>query len=327
MNNSKHLHIAIAADDNYARFAATLIYSVITSNTTYFDGITFHLLSNNINPSNVAKIESLIHYNHIDLKIYDISDLSKRLGIEVPQTIALTSYARLFLTQIISPDISRILYLDTDIVVLSNLSSLWEYDLSQYYVGGCLDIFDGTKAKTDIGLDKTDPYINAGMLLINLDNWRKADLPSKFLRFLLKHNGKVHHHDQGIINGVCKQKVLLLPPEYNIHSSVISHPYRLISKITIPYYSREEYEYALNNPVIIHFTEGFYNRPWKKNCRHPYKQTFLNIQENTPWADVPMMPDKRTSVVKLLSFVFLNFPYPVYKITSRIISAIRHIKS
>lgn len=316
MFDSNHLHIAIASDENYARFVATLIVSTAKHNSN-FKTISFHLLANGISSTTLSKLGKAVdRYKNCRLEIHDISNLAERLGIAVPATIALTSYARLFMADIISDEISRILYLDTDIIVNDDLSELWTTRLNDNYVGGCLDVFEGTESKTAVGLNADAPYVNTGVLLINLDEWRKNNLSGKFMDFLFQHNGKVHHHDQGIINGVCKGHLLLLPPQYNMHSTVYSHPYWLIKKITIPYYSQEEYDNAIASPAIIHYTEGFYNRPWKKNCKHPMRQLFIAAQNETPWIDFPLQSDTRSIAVKLLSFTFLNFPYSIFKILS-----------
>lgn len=326
MFNPGHLHIALASDENYARFVATLIVSTAKHNSN-FNTISFHLFANGITPATLSKLEGVAdRYKNCRLEIYDISNLAERLGIAVPATIALTSYARLFMADIVSDEVSRILYLDTDIVVNDDLTELWNTQLNDNYTGGCLDVFEGTESKTAVGLKPCEPYVNAGVLLINLDAWREHDLSGRFMDFLFQHEGKVHHHDQGIINGVCKGHLLLLSPQYNMHSTVYSHPYWLISKITQPYYTEEAYRNALVKPAIVHFTEGFYNRPWKRNCKHPMRQLFAASQKETPWMDVPLQLDTRSVAVKLLSFAFLHFPYSIYKALSRAIGFASVIK-
>lgn len=322
MFDPKHLHIAVASDDNYARFVATLIVSTAKSNPD-FETITFHLLANGIKDSSLQKIKDVSDsYHNCRLEVCDVSNLAHRLVIEVPKTIALTSYARLFMPEIIDKSISRILYLDTDIIVSDDLSLLWNVDLENNYIGGCLDVFEGTESKTSVGLNPDDPYINAGVLLIDLDAWRKIDLPKQFIKFLYDHNGEVHHHDQGIINGVCKGHILILPPQYNMHSTVYSHPFHLIKKITNPYYTEKEYNDAIEKPMIIHFTEGFYNRPWKDNCQHPMRKKFIDAQNSTPWVGTALIPDNRSYVVKLLSWTFLNTNYNIYRFLSTILSTL-----
>ena len=171
------------------------------------------------------------------------------------------------------------------------------------------------------------PYINAGVLFINLEKWRQNQIDQKFLKFLTDHKGKVTHHDQGIINGVCKERILLLHPKYNVHSTVISHPYSLIAQISVPYYTQVQHEEALKNPTIIHYTEGFYNRPWKKNCKHPLRQKFTEYNSRTPWANSRLYPDDRTSIVRSLSWIFLNMPYPFYRYVRKALTIVSKLRN
>lgn len=323
MFDPTHLHIAVASDENYARFVACLMASVIKNNS-HFRKITFHLLNNGISHDSLGKIQSHLSDRH-ELCIYDISDLETRLAVEVPPTIALTAYARLFMNRLIDEDIDKILYLDTDIIVVGKLNNLWETDLRNNLAGGCLDVFEGNSAKTDVGLDASDPYINSGVLLINLKLWRDERIDRKFVDFLKLHDGKVHHHDQGIINGVCKNRIVILPPQFNMHSTVFSHPYRLIVRIIQPYYDYIQFSEALTSPVVIHFTEGFYNRPWKENCKHPYRQAYKEYEDLTMWRGTPLLPDNRSAAVKILSYTFLKFPYPVYSVISRLMGSIHSL--
>lgn len=325
MFHDNHLHIAVASDENYARFVASLIVSVIDSNSGDFERITFHLLSNNISSAALQKIRSHVDGSQSELHVYDISNLDTCLGIEVPPTIALTAYARLFLNRLIPNAVSRILYLDTDIIVVGSLLELWRSELKNYYIGGCLDVFEGTASKTNIGLAATAPYINSGVLLINLDKWRSDRLDIRFMDFLKAQDGHVHHHDQGIINAVCKDKLLLLPPQYNMHSTVFSHSYELIKRITNPYYTLSEFNNAHANPRIIHFTEGFYNRPWKQHCKHPYRNAYTKYAVKTAWRDEPLLRDDRSMAVKLLSHTFLSLPYPCYKALSRLLGTLKNL--
>lgn len=314
-----HLHIAIASDENYAPFAAGLMASVADHNSS-FNNITFHLLSNGIPQKTLKQLVNFANSlsksprGGVFLNILPIEDLQNRLGIEVPNTIALTSYARLFLAQLLPESVHRILYLDTDIIVNDDLGRLWDLGGNEdFKIGGVLDIFEGTASKTDVGLQENAPYVNSGVLLINVDHWRKDDMARKFMDFLYAHDGHVHHHDQGIINGTYGGNISILPPEYNVHTTVLSHPYKVIAKIADPHYSEEALENAKRHPAIIHFTEGFLNRPWRKNCRHPYKHLFLKYSGMTPWRGAPLQADNRSLAVKMLSFSFLHLSYGAYK--------------
>lgn len=318
MNTQKHLHIALASDNNYAEFVAIVLTSLFATNKN-FEKISVHLLSNKIQSQIINRLDDIVKTNSGELFVYDISDIKTRLNIKVPDTIAISSYARLFLSELIPNEIKKIIYLDADIIINNDLYNIWNSIITEYHVGGVRDTLPNSDSKIRIGLSCTDEYINAGILLINLEKWRKDNIQQKFINFLLKHNGNVHHHDQGIINAVCQNK-LILHPKYNLTSTYLSHPYLLLAKTNIPFYSHRDVEEAIVNPVIIHYTEGFYNRPWIANSKHPLANIFEKYWNLTNWGEIIYKPDKRSVAVKILSWSFLNLPYWAYNLVSNSIS-------
>lgn len=303
------LEIAIASDDVYAEFVTIALVSLLENNKS-FPNIRIHLLSNAITESNIEIISNLVSSYQRLLCIYKVNDIKERLGIAVPQTISISSYLRLFLASIIPNKVNKILYIDTDAIINKSLETLWKIDLKDNLVAGVLDSVS-THAKFAIGLKSNEAYINAGFLLINLLLWRKENIEYKFLQFLLDHKGIVYHHDQGLINIICRGRKLILPIQYNMVTNFFVFPYRNYRHI-LPFYSEEEFLYGRENPVYIHFTAGVANRPWMKHCRHPQKQLFLDYRSKTVYAYKPLYKDNRKVSLKILSFLFYRIPCLYY---------------
>lgn len=316
------MHLVLASDNNYAEFVAVVIASAIANNHDY---IHFHLLANDIDSATIRLLRAQIPAESGELHEYNICDLKERLRVKVPETIAVSSYARLFLPSILPTDIKKIIYVDCDTVIADDISGLWNTELQDNYIAGVLDTLPNKESKTNIGLPATAPYINAGVLLINLELWRRDQLEQEFIQFLLNHDGHVHHHDQGIINGVCKGKVKIVHPRYNCTSNYYSHPFWLLQKTNSPFYTEKEYMQARNSPAIIHFTEGFYNRPWIANSLHPKRSVFHHYHDLTAWKDAPLRKDRRSRLVRLLSWEFLNLPYPVYDFSASAVSKLSEL--
>ena len=313
------MHIVLASDTNYAEFVAVMMTSALANNTDY---IHFHLLSNGIDDFTIHRLKAQIPFGKGELNTYDIRNLPAKLPVRVPDTIAISSYARLFLTSILPDSIAKVLYLDCDTVVADDLAELWDTPLQDSYLAGVLDTLPDNESKLNVGLSTDAPYINAGVLLINLDLWREDNLQQRFLDFLLAHNGQVHHHDQGIINGVCRGKIAIVHPRYNCTSNYFSHPYYLLRRTNNPFYTRQECEEATSHPAILHFTEGFYNRPWITNSLHPMASVYHYYHNMTPWSNTPLRKDKRTRLVRFLSWEFLHLPYPIYDFSAKCVTRI-----
>ena len=135
---SDSLHIAVSSDSNYSKLVSILLVSLFENNQ-WADYITIHLLSNNIDEENIKHIKEHIPRDKGELKIYDISDIACRLKIDVPETIAISSYSRLFLSSLLNEDIDKVIYMDVDAIVWGSLRDLWCLDLDDNHIAGGLD--------------------------------------------------------------------------------------------------------------------------------------------------------------------------------------------
>lgn len=119
---------------------------------------------------------------------------------------------RAALTRILPTDVRRVLWLDSDTIVTDDISEIFDYDISDCFFAAVEDVYTG-------GL-VTNPYYNAGVMLMNLDLFRSTQQDDLIIRTI---NAKHYRHlEQDILNILCKDKILPLPSEYNF--SFISRP-------------------------------------------------------------------------------------------------------
>jgi len=109
------------------------------------------------------------------------------------------------LTRILPPDTSRVLWLDSDTVVVDDISSIWNYDITDYFYAGVVDIFTG-------GLI-VDPYYNAGVMLMNLDLFRSTGMDQRVIDEI--NTTHYQHLEQDVLNKFCAGKILQIPSTYN----------------------------------------------------------------------------------------------------------------
>ena len=107
---------------------------------------------------------------------------------------------------------NKVLYIDTDAIVRKDISNVWNYDISNFYVAGVKDygiIEDGIIEKYNI----TGKYINSGFVVFNLDKIRKENIMKQW--FKLINTKKLVFPDQDALNIVCQHHELYLPSMYN----------------------------------------------------------------------------------------------------------------
>ena len=75
------------------------------------------------------------------------------------------------------------------------------------------------------------PYINAGVLLIDLKKWRAEQTGRRILEYYREHDGNLFANDQDAINGCLKGEICYLPPRYNFYNIYWFYSYQVLKKL------------------------------------------------------------------------------------------------
>lgn len=309
------MHIVVASDNNYVPHMATLIYSICHYNSKE-ETINIHVLNNGINNESIANLSSLEdEFNNLKISYYSFTsdDIEKKIGCKLAHDRSISSYARLFIPEILDKSIERAIYLDVDAIVCHPLHELVNLDLKGNCIAGVLDVVRIDK-KQSVGLEENDAYINAGMIVWDLKQCRNTNVIQKFIDFINNKNGDVVAMDQGTINGTLTKSIYLLHPKWNVLTPFFQMNLNelLLEYGMNIYYSELELEEAVMNPGFIHFVPNYTSRPWSKGCKHPLKHQYWKFREKTLFNSTLLQKDTRTYKQKILGFAFYALPFNLF---------------
>lgn len=316
------LNIIYATDENYAMYTGISLYSLLENNT-HIDNIAIHILDNAISNDSKSKLNVIAEAFGREIKYWNAKKLFDELAskITMKNTQTITAYACCFLAYILDETIDRVLYMDGDTLVLGDISELCSIDMSDTYACGALDIATPI-VREKIGFEQQEPYINSGFLYMSLDNIRKANLRPNIVKFIEEVIPTSMHNDQDVVNGVYKGHIRVLPLKYNVLTPLYEKPYEQIKEyygITNNYYSDEEVQDAIRNPVFVHFTAAFTKRPWIKGCKHPLKGKWDEYKQKTEWKDQPDKSDKRNRKRKIVDWLFHTLTVNQFRLLYRLL--------
>lgn len=304
------MNILFSSDDNYARHMGVAIYSLLSHNTDV-EKIRLFIIDNHISRSNIEKLEIVVNaFKNAEITFIPFDTFEKKLNLNLAWPISLSSYARLFVGEMLPSDVERVLYLDCDIIVNGPLSELWNTDLSGKCLGAVQDTIP-SKTKAAVGILPQQPYFNAGVLLIDLKQWKRKEIGKASLDFITRHEGRVSHHDQGVLNGVLVEQWERLPLNFNVmtvHYMMSQSKIKKFYKDYADFYKASDIENFIKYPIIIHFTPSFTSRPWETNCKHPLRDYYVRYLKETPWNAYPISRDNSTWYLRLLNFRYLHLP-------------------
>lgn len=218
-NNLEVIPIFYAVDDGYVPFLAVSIHSLIeNSSKDYYYAI--KVLYTNICEENKKKIlkyeRENVKIEFVDLNYY-IEEIKDKLFTRDYYTK--TTYFRLFIPNIY-PQYNKVIYLDSDTVLLGDIAELYHQDMGSNLVAVVPDdiiqneeIFQEYVEKV-VGVADYRKYFNAGVLVMNLDEMRKAKFQEKFL-YLLETVKFAVVQDQDYLNRLCKGRTKILDTGWN----------------------------------------------------------------------------------------------------------------
>lgn len=266
------IDIVFATNDNFCQHAAVAIASLLENNKNI--NIHIHLFCIDVTDTNYQRICNTCQLYNTPIKRYNITnDILK--SFKDPGNYSLATYLRLFVSSLIPSDISKVLYLDCDLIINGSIKELWDINITNYAAAGVLDCTLSHKIIHNyIGYDYIkDGYVNAGVLLINLDYWRKNNTEQNLITYVIKYKPKLN--DQDAINAVLNKKIKFIHPKWNTHSGYFAFP---------PLVPKEHYKYIKElrkSAKIIHFTGPA--KPWFAECVNPYKDLYYRYIKQTAW--------------------------------------------
>lgn len=307
------MNVLYSSDENYAKLSMISIASLLENNQD-IENICIYYIDAGLSEETKHKLAGII--NKFKRTIHFLSSNSIDVSFIAKTGYSIAGYYRLLISNLI--DVDKILYLDCDTIVLNSLDALWNIDISDVPLAGVRDTVQNYLA-TSIGMVDNSDYVNAGIMLLNLDYWRTYDCEQSIKSFFDSCNGKVPHHDQGIINGVFQGKIKIIDPIYNVMSQYfLFSKKQLVSLYKINnFYSDSVIEQSIKNPVIIHFLNKFYGRPWELNCEHPYTYKFDEIN-NKYGIGLVKKGSSLTNRIKVRKFLYNHTPFYIYLFYERI---------
>ena len=249
----KIINIAFSLNNKYINYFYTSLYSLLENshkNTIYKIYIQIGSSFHNNYKEIIKKFET-IYFNCF----IQFLDMNNDFSGSIRGLLDISTYYRLKLP-ILCPDITRIIFLDSDTIVLKDLTEFYTLNFENKYILGRLDALSNELDSLGIYINN---YINGGVLLMDLHNLRKFNYVDKFLGYIKLHNNYryLNHHDQTLVNYVCHDKIGILRPKYHMwpfknESEIKQINDRFRIKYNITEFIRDYY-----NPVIVHFPGGY----------------------------------------------------------------------
>ncbi len=279
------LHIVVASDNHYIILLAALIKS-IEANIRSGQTIEIHVIEDKVSDSSKAKLKSSVNAQITSLVWHPMESVIPK-GMNLPldkSSYPLNIYMRLFIPYFIPEEIEKVLYLDVDMIVQEDVTTLFEQDLGDKVIAAVLDpriiTFDnswgGIFNYEALGLSGKTRYFNTGLILMHTKRWREQDITVKIIDCINNNKKFVNYPDQYGLNVVLANQWLELSPLWN-HFSTID---------------------TTEKPFLIHFVE---RKPIYQSYNYnlEFKKTFYYFLNQTAWKNFEPIGESSRYIKKI----------------------------
>ena len=273
------IHVCFGLYDktgHYSKFTGTTMLSIFANTKSE---VTVHILHDDtLTQANRDKFSAVAKQYNQRVEFYNVEEICADKLAEyvslVPAVktapVTVGAFYRLVLTEILSPDIDKVIYLDSDIVVNLDITELWKIELGDKIFAAVPEAANGMLLQKFMplcleGYVKPEDYFNSGVLLMNLNILRgEGENLKRGVIFRGKRNNGCF--DQDILNYLFAADYIKLPVEFNCFVKTHRH---------------------LNNDAafgkIYHYTYGVAGRGLTLDMQDPFNRLWMEYFAKTPW--------------------------------------------
>jgi lipopolysaccharide biosynthesis glycosyltransferase len=318
------ISIACAADARYALPLAVMLNS-LGSQAAPGAVIDAYVLDDGIPATDKLKVAASLPAN---IRLHWRQPCVSLSGLPMWGRMSLTTYRKLTLGLWLPVELTRVIWLDCDLLVLQDPAQLWRADMQAFVA---LAIQDqrvplvssplGVAAWRELRLPPQSKYFNAGVLVIDLDRWRQQGVYSRCLEYLAAYRNKVYFWDQEALNAVLAGRWGELDPRWNWHPSldhlVGSKPVGQAASA----YGAGRAETACSTRWIVHFSGNL--KPWNFPRRGPWQTLYQEHLDRTAWAGRRPVARRRDTILSWYEASRLRrFLYPTERWTTMAVRAL-----
>lgn len=245
----KNIPIFLTITDSHSPYAAGTINSIIKHSNPQYRYQIF-ILHDNLTKTNETKLKNLstencsidfyqIANNEFPQAIFEYCIKYNAPGISFYKPVCWYRY----LIPTLFPNYDKCIYLDSDTILMDDVSKLFSYKLGKYAIGAIRDKKVQTileireYIRNAIGISPKK-FVNSGVMLMNLKEMRRIDYISILVKMIKKYNVDLLGPDQEYMNVILRNSIKTIPYRWN------TEPAKKIPK----------------NTKIIHY--NLFNKPW-----------------------------------------------------------------
>ncbi len=213
--------LVVAASDLYAPHLTVSLHSALRTIAPH-RRIEVHVLDGGISPARINRIKTCLTGAHPRASIWFIKPEPALLaGLRTTDRYPAAVYLRLMIPALLPLGVEKAIYIDSDVVVTEDIAPLFDMNMQGRALWAVRDA-GHERELARLRLDFKDvsfcdhaDYFNAGVLLMNLSEWRSQDIGGRALDFIRARGTLCKWFDQDALNLATRGDWGTLPEKWN----------------------------------------------------------------------------------------------------------------
>ncbi|KAE9460544.1 hypothetical protein RHGRI_035713 [Rhododendron griersonianum] len=177
------IHVSMTLDANYLRGTMAAVLSIL-QHSTCPENVMFHFLCSRLEPEIHSSIKSTFPYLSFRVYRFDPNRVRGKISKSIRQALDQPlNYARIYLADIIPVEVKRMIYLDSDIVMVDDIAKL-------YFTG---TFWSDPELAGTFG-NRQPCYFNTGVMVVDVDRWRQGGYTQKVEDWMVVQKQKRIYH-------------------------------------------------------------------------------------------------------------------------------------
>ncbi|MDD1503984.1 glycosyltransferase family 8 protein [Lysinibacillus sp. CNPSo 3705] len=255
------------------------MFTSILENSSNIENICLGVIHSELVDNDKKEIDNFFKEKYgVSINYYKVDENEFSELPIIAEHLKIETYFRLAIPKVVSEDINKVIYLDSDMIIRNDIFDLWKIDIENYIVGAVINPLNNSNMYLykGLGLSDSSDYFNAGVLLINLKEWRRREFNIEINNFIEKKQESIIYADQDALNGAINGNWKRIDERWNMTNNLLD------IDLEFQYQLSRTLKEITENPYIVHFTGR--SKPWHLFCWHPFKEEYKKYANLTPWS-------------------------------------------
>ncbi len=286
-NSETYVNVVFATDDEYLPITAVALTSVAVNYTDRRKLRAFVLVDKPLPRDDADRFRHLSEQFKIEVHPLLVSATDFE-AIRTSRGISTATYFRLCMHLALPADVEKVVYLDSDMIILGNIAELFDTSISDKILFAGAEDYNSVAHRKAYKTPPTCVNLNAGVLICNIKSIRDMDFLGAVSDYIQKNQNLIFHGDQQILNHLFHDRMKYVHIRWNMHGQLFERDWVAANMNGRALLGADDIAEAGDSPGIIHYNGAM--KPWNGGA-HIKRREWYQFAKLSTYADMFREPD------------------------------------